>query len=122
MIWVGGSSGDSGESGVVTDWSRTEEPGYVPTGLPRPTRNPITRLLTRRPLRPTDAEVELARSDAKSLGIRRGYRVVVSHNGTSLQLRARLSKDVRPGVARVAEEHAAGLVGRVVVTAETSTP
>ena len=40
------------------DWSRTEEPGYVPTGLPRATRNPITRLLTRRPLRPSDAEVE----------------------------------------------------------------
>ena len=40
------------------DWSRTEEPGYVPTGLPRATRNPITRLLTRRPLRPSEAEVE----------------------------------------------------------------
>jgi 16S rRNA (cytosine1402-N4)-methyltransferase len=40
------------------DWSRTEEPGYVPTGLPRAKRNPITRLLTRRPLRPSAAEVE----------------------------------------------------------------
>ena len=40
------------------DWSRTEEPGYVPTGLPRAKRNPITRLLTRRPRRPSDAEVE----------------------------------------------------------------
>jgi 16S rRNA (cytosine1402-N4)-methyltransferase len=41
-----------------TDWSRTEEPGYVPTGLPRATRNPLTRLLTRRALRPSDAELE----------------------------------------------------------------
>ena len=40
------------------DWSRTEEPGYVPTGLPRPTRNPITRLLTRRAVRPSATEVE----------------------------------------------------------------
>jgi 16S rRNA (cytosine1402-N4)-methyltransferase len=40
------------------DWSRTEEPGYVPTGLPRAKRNPLTRLLTRRPLRPSEAEVE----------------------------------------------------------------
>jgi 16S rRNA (cytosine1402-N4)-methyltransferase len=41
-----------------TDWSRTEEPGYVPTGLPRASRNPITRLLTRRARRPSDAELE----------------------------------------------------------------
>jgi 16S rRNA (cytosine1402-N4)-methyltransferase len=40
------------------DWSRTEEPGYVPTGLPRASRNPLTRLLTRRPLRPSAAELE----------------------------------------------------------------
>jgi 16S rRNA (cytosine1402-N4)-methyltransferase len=40
------------------DWSRTEEPGYLPKGLPRPKRNALTRLLTRRPLRPSEAEVE----------------------------------------------------------------
>jgi 16S rRNA (cytosine1402-N4)-methyltransferase len=40
------------------DWSRTEEPGYVPTGLPRVSRNPITRLLTRRARRPSEAELE----------------------------------------------------------------
>lgn len=40
------------------DWSRTEEPGYVPTGLPRATRNPLTRLLTRRAQRPSEAELE----------------------------------------------------------------
>ncbi|MFI5054021.1 MAG: 16S rRNA (cytosine(1402)-N(4))-methyltransferase, partial [Acidimicrobiia bacterium] len=39
------------------DWSRTEEPGYLPKGLPRASRNPLTRLLTRRALRPSDAEI-----------------------------------------------------------------
>src|SRR5438094_1123162 len=34
------------------DWSRTTEPGYVPAGLPRRERIPLTRLLVRRPLRP----------------------------------------------------------------------
>jgi 16S rRNA (cytosine1402-N4)-methyltransferase len=40
-----------------TDWSRTEEPGDVPKGLPRRARTPLVRLLTRRPLRPTADEV-----------------------------------------------------------------
>ena len=40
------------------DWSRTEEPGYIPTGLPRATRNPITRLHTRRARRPSAIELE----------------------------------------------------------------
>jgi 16S rRNA (cytosine1402-N4)-methyltransferase len=39
------------------DWSRTDEPGEVPRDLPRRARIPLVRLLTRRPLRPTEAEV-----------------------------------------------------------------
>ena len=40
-----------------TDWSRTEEPGHLPRGLPRPSRTALTKLLTRRPIRPSDFEV-----------------------------------------------------------------
>ncbi len=40
------------------DWSSTEEPGGTPKGLPRRPRTPIARLLTRRPKRPSPAEVE----------------------------------------------------------------
>ena len=40
-----------------TDWSRTEEPGHLPRGLPRPSRTALTKLLTRRPIRPSDLEV-----------------------------------------------------------------
>ncbi|MET0422156.1 MAG: 16S rRNA (cytosine(1402)-N(4))-methyltransferase RsmH [Acidimicrobiia bacterium] len=40
-----------------TDWSREEAPEYVPRGLPREARNPLTKLLTRRALRPADAEL-----------------------------------------------------------------
>ena len=50
------------EDRIVKDrfraWSRTEEPGDVPKGLPRATRKPLTRLLTRRALRPGPSEVE----------------------------------------------------------------
>ena len=40
-----------------TDWSRTEEPGHLPRGLPRPARTPLTKMLTRRPLRPSPEEI-----------------------------------------------------------------
>ena len=60
-------------------------------------------------------EVELSPADAKRLGLRTGDEAAVSHNGTSLRLRARVARSLRPGVVRVAEEHAAGLGGRVEV-------
>ena len=62
------------------------------------------------------ADVTLARADARARGIRDGDRVTVSHDGASVELRARLSGEVRPGVALVPNEHAEGLrTGPVMV-------
>ena len=56
-----------------TDWSLTEEPGDVPKELPRRARIPLVRLLTRKPLRPSAAEVEAnpRASSARLRGIER---------------------------------------------------
>ena len=61
------------------------------------------------------AEVELSRVDAESRGIAGGETVRVSHNGTSLELRARIDGALRAGVVRIAAEHAGELGGSVEV-------
>ncbi len=61
------------------------------------------------------AEVELAHEDATTRGIAPGETVVVVSNGTSKELRARLNRKLRVGVARIAAEHAEGLADRVQV-------
>jgi NADH-quinone oxidoreductase subunit G len=55
------------------------------------------------------AEVELSEQDARSRDIRTGDEVTVRSNGTSVRLRARLSRDLRTGVVRIAEPHAGDL-------------
>ena len=62
-----------------------------------------------------EPEVELALADARSRGITTGDAVTVSSNGTSAALRASVSRRLRPGVVRIADEHAAGLEDRVEV-------
>jgi NADH-quinone oxidoreductase subunit G len=54
-------------------------------------------------------EVELAEEDARARGIRSGDEVTISSNGTSVALRARLSRELRPGILRVPEEYAGDL-------------
>jgi anaerobic selenocysteine-containing dehydrogenase len=61
------------------------------------------------------AEVELAHEDALTREIAAGETVRVSSNGTTKELRARLSRKLRAGVVRVAAEHAEGLADRVQV-------
>ena len=62
------------------------------------------------------AEIELAHEDAVTRGIANDEIVAVTSNGTSKELRARISRRLRAGVVRVAEEHARGLGDHVQVT------
>jgi len=61
-------------------------------------------------------EVQLAPGDAKARGIRNGQTVTVSSNGTSVELRARIARDLAPGAVRVAREDAADLHATVQVS------
>jgi anaerobic selenocysteine-containing dehydrogenase len=61
-------------------------------------------------------EVELSAKDARSRGIANGDQVVVGSNGSSRQYRARLSRTVRAGTVRIADEHAEGLHPQVEVS------
>jgi predicted molibdopterin-dependent oxidoreductase YjgC len=54
-------------------------------------------------------EVELSEQDARTRGIRSGDDVTVRSNGTSVTLRARLNRELRAGVVRIAAEHAGDL-------------
>jgi NADH-quinone oxidoreductase subunit G len=100
----------------------------APPAQPEPSENRLT-LLRYRPLfsgpavervpelqfqRPP-AEVELSPDDARERGIASGETVRISSNGTSAELRARVNRRLRRGVARVAAEHAADLQAEVEV-------
>ena len=61
------------------------------------------------------AEVELNRDDAHARGIANGDTVTLSAHGATATLRARVNKQLRPGIARVANEHAGDLHGVVEV-------
>jgi NADH-quinone oxidoreductase subunit G len=56
-----------------------------------------------------DPVVELSADDARSRGIRNGASVTVSSNGTSVELRAKIARDLEAGVVRIAVDHAADL-------------
>jgi anaerobic selenocysteine-containing dehydrogenase len=64
-----------------------------------------------------EPEVELSPADAERRGIATGDAVVVRSNGTAVELRARVSRKLVEGVARVAEEHAGDLHPAVEVVA-----
>jgi anaerobic selenocysteine-containing dehydrogenase len=126
---------DGLEYGRVGEQAPLPPPAEAPAAQPsRPqARQPAgkgLRLVTYRPLfsgpavervpelqfqRP-EAEIELSAEDARRLKIRPGSTVRVASNGTSVELRARLSRDVVKGAARVAAEHAEGLGTHVQVT------
>ncbi len=115
----------------ATEPEQTEEPAAEPDLGPS-----VLRLVSYRPLftgpavervpelqfqRP-EAEVTLSARDAAAREIVPGDEVVVSSNGTSLTLRARLSTQIAPGHALVAEEHRGGLGRHVEVQAVMQPP
>jgi len=61
------------------------------------------------------AEVELSTEDAQARGVTDGDEVTVRSNGTSVTLRARLNRELRGGVVRIAEPHAGDLQPSVEV-------
>ena len=67
------------------------------------------------PVRGRQREIQLSRDDANARGIKSGQTVTVSSNGTSVELRARIAKDLQAGVVRVARDHAADLHATVEV-------
>jgi predicted molibdopterin-dependent oxidoreductase YjgC len=66
-----------------------------------------------------EREVELSTADAERRGIASGDAVLVRSNGTSVELRARVSRSLVEGVARVAAEHAGDLHATVEVVKAT---
>jgi predicted molibdopterin-dependent oxidoreductase YjgC len=62
------------------------------------------------------AEVELSAEDAQRLGVKRGEPVNVRSNGTSIELRAAVNRRLKPGVVRVAADHAHELHATVEVS------
>jgi anaerobic selenocysteine-containing dehydrogenase len=62
-------------------------------------------------------EVELSAEDAERRKIASSETVRVSHNGTSLELQARVNAALRAGIVRIPAEHAGELGGMVEVKA-----
>jgi NADH dehydrogenase/NADH:ubiquinone oxidoreductase subunit G len=122
--------------GDVGEHSELPPPAAAPVALAVPAPAPPTpadglRLVAYRPLfsgtavertpelqfqRPA-AEVELSRQDARARGLRNGAPVTVSSNGTSVELRARVARDLAAGTVRIPQEHAADLHAVVEVQA-----
>jgi anaerobic selenocysteine-containing dehydrogenase len=63
-----------------------------------------------------EAEVELSPDDARRLKVEPGHTVRVSSNGTSVELRARVNRELVKGAARVSADYAQGLGTHVQVT------
>jgi anaerobic selenocysteine-containing dehydrogenase len=67
-----------------------------------------------------DAVVDISPQDAHTRGIRNGALVTVSSNGTSLELQARVARDLTVGAVRIARDHAGDLHPLVQVSPGTA--
>jgi NADH dehydrogenase/NADH:ubiquinone oxidoreductase subunit G len=98
------------------------EPGSSPKGLRLATYKPLfsgpavertPELQFQRP----GGEIQISRQDARSRKIRNGQTVTVSSNGTAVELRARIARDLAAGTVRVADADAGDLHPDVEVRA-----
>jgi NADH-quinone oxidoreductase subunit G len=116
--------GDVGERAALPAAAPAPAPAET---TPEPPRPEGLRLVRYRPLfsgpavertaelkfqRP-DPEVELSEQDASARSISNGDDVTVRSNGTSVTLRARIDRELRAGVVRIADEHAGDLQAAV---------
>jgi NADH dehydrogenase/NADH:ubiquinone oxidoreductase subunit G len=107
------------------------EPGSSEPGSSEPGSKIELRLVAYRPLfsgpavdrtpelqfqRPS-GDVQISREDAKARGIRHGQSVTVSSNGTSIELRAQIARDLTAGTVRVAAPDSGDLHASVEVKA-----
>ncbi len=119
--------GEIGEWAPLPAATDASEPIEVPQ---EPTRAGDLRLVRYRPLfsgpavervrelafqRP-QPEAELSEQDAHARGIRNGEEITIRSNGTSVRLRARLSRELRPGVVRISEDFAGDLKPTVEIS------
>ena len=119
--------GEIGERAPLPAATDATEPIEVPQD---PTRDGDLRLVRYRPLfsgpavervrelafqRP-QPEAELSEQDAHARGIRNGEEITIRSNGTSVRLRARLSRELRPGVVRISEDFAGDLKPTVEIS------
>ena len=119
--------GDIGERAPLPTATGATAPIEVPA---EPSENGGLRLVRYRPLfsgpavervreldfqRP-QLEVELSEQDGRARGIRNGEEITIRSNGTSVALRARLSRELRPGVVRVPENFAGDLKPTVEIS------
>ena len=126
MAFGGIPFGEVGEFARLPQATEEERPIEVP---PEPERGGGLRLVRYRPLFSGPAveripelqfqrpkrEVVLSEQDAAARGIGNGDEVTVSSNGTSVTLRARIERELRAGVVRIADEHAGDLQPSVEV-------
>jgi NADH-quinone oxidoreductase subunit G len=128
LIYDGLPFGEVGEQAELRTRSEAP-PADLPDEVPQTRRKGELRLIRYRALfsgpavervpellfqRPP-AEVELSPEDAQARKILNGEPVTVSHVAVSRDLRARVNPSLRPGIARIASEHAGELSGFVKV-------
>jgi len=128
-VYGGMPFGEVGERAALRSYANA--PAHVdPPALPEPTAQgdglklvcykplfsgPAVERVTELQFQRPQAEAELSAADAKSRGVENGEQITLTAGAHSVTLRARVNRSLRPGIVRVAQEHAGGLLGFVDV-------